>query len=40
MFINKGRTTINQGAHTSLVKILISSISLLVKNIKEEIQLS
>ena len=40
MSINMGRTTRTQVAYTSLMKTLLSSLSLLVKIIEEEIQLS
>ena len=38
MSINRGRTTTTKGAHASLVGILSSSLSLLVKSFEEEIQ--
>ena len=39
MSLNKGRTTITHGAHTSLMGILsFFSLSLLVKSFEEEIQ--
>ena len=40
MSINRGRTTTIEGAHASLENFLLSSLSLLVKSFKEEIQLS
>ena len=38
MSINKGRMTTTQGAHASLVGSFLSSLSLLVKSIEEDIQ--
>ena len=40
MFINRGRMMTTRGAHASIARILFSSsyLSLLMKNIKEEIQ--